>query len=66
MSKYTDLFIIQSFPQIYELIKICCWLSKFDLPRRRDHETLDCTASIESENTNKKLTSNFLNIHFKP
>jgi len=33
---------------------------------RRDHETLDCTASMESENTSKRFTSHFLNIHLKP
>jgi len=33
---------------------------------RRDHETLDCTAFMESENTSKKFTSHFLNIHLKP
>jgi len=30
---------------------------------RRDHETLDCTASMESETNSKKFTSHFLNIH---
>jgi len=29
---------------------------------QRDHETLDCTASMDSENTCKKFTSHFLNI----
>jgi len=33
---------------------------------RRDHETLDCTASTESENTSKKFTYHFLKIHLKP
>ena len=32
---------------------------------RRDHETLDCTASMESENASKKVTSHFLNIRLK-
>ena len=34
--------------------------------RRRDHETRDCAASMESENTSKQFTSHFLNIHLKP
>jgi len=33
---------------------------------RRDHETLDCTASMESENTIKKFTSHFLKLHLMP
>ena len=65
MSKYTNLSIIQSFSQFISCLNIVvgCQILIY---WRRDHETLDCTASVESENTSKKFTSHFLNIIVKP
>ena len=66
MSKYTDLIIIQSFSQIYKLLEICFVGCQILIYWRRDHETVDCTASMENENTSKKFTFHFLYIHLKP